>query len=485
MLMGAIKPLLLLLIIFISLRSTAQDSSGVLSTHTSAKYLQAISDKTNQLGKKLDKKSQKAIARFQQTEEKIQKKLSKIDSIAAKNIFTQSKEKYQQLTDKLKDTSNLTQYIPKLDTLASSLKFFAQNPQWLEQIKDGKNKLSEASEKLKEFQSQLQQAENVKQFLKERRQYLRDQLMKFGFAKELKNVDKEVYYYSQQINEYKEIFKDPKKVEKKAIELLSKTKLFKDFMKKNSMLASLFNIPGDPNDPLTQVNLAGLQTRAQVNLLIQTQIASGGPNAQQIVQQNIQQAQSQLQNLKNKVFKAGGGSSDAELPDFKPNNQKTKSFLERIEIGTNMQSQKGNGLLPVTSDVGLSIGYKLNDKSMIGIGGSYKVGWGNGWNNIRISSQGASVRSFVDWKIKGSFYLSGGFEMNYRQELNGVVIPARSGIYNAQKWQQSGLIGLSKVVSVKSKFFKKTKVQVLWDYLSYEQVPRGQAVIFRIGYTIK
>jgi hypothetical protein len=50
------------------------------------------------------------------------------------------------------------------------------------------------------------------------------------------------------------------------------------------------------------------------------------------------------------------------------------------------------------------------------------------------------------------------------------------------KWQQSGLVGISKVISIKSKFFKKTKLQLLWDFLSYEQVPRTQALKFRVGY---
>jgi hypothetical protein len=52
-------------------------------------------------------------------------------------------------------------------------------------------------------------------------------------------------------------------------------------------------------------------------------------------------------------------------------------------------------------------------------------------------------------------------------------------------WQQSGLIGISKVVSVKSKFFKNTKLQLLWDFLSYQQVPQNQAIVFRVGYNIK
>ena len=166
------------------------------------------------------------------------------------------------------------------------------------------------------------------------------------------------------------------------------------------------------------------------------------------------------------------------MPDFRPNNEKTKSFLKRLEYGTNIQTQRSNNLFPITSDLGLSIGYKVTDKSMIGIGASYKLGWGHGWNNIRLTQEGVGLRSYIDWKLKGSFWMSGGYEMNYRSAFNSVV---QLKYLNA--WQQSGLIGLSKVISVKTKFFKKTKLQLLWDFLSYQQLPKTQPIVFRIGYT--
>jgi hypothetical protein len=246
----------------------------------------------------------------------------------------------------------------------------------LSHAKEVQEKLRDALSKADALKMQLQKAESIKQFLKERKEMLLQQAEKFGLVKQLKSINKQVYYYSQQIAEYKAILNDPKKIEKKALEILAKTKLFKDFMRKNSMLASLFRMPGDPNDPTAQASLAGLQTRAQVNNLIQTQIAAGGPNAQQQFQQNLQAAQSQLSQLKDKVMKYGGGSSDMEMPEgFKPNNQKTKSFWQRIELGTNLQNQKSNGFLPTTSDLGISIGFKPNDKSIIGIGSSFKMGW--------------------------------------------------------------------------------------------------------------
>lgn len=443
------------------------------------KYTDAVSAKAKSIEEKLDKQSQKALDQFKKQEAKIIKKLSRLDSSAAKQLLETSRARFQQLEEKLKNPGKLNQYIPGLDSLSTSLNFLQANNQFVSQAKEVKEKLGDAISKVDALKVQLQKAETIKAFLKERKELLKQSLEKFGMVKELKQLNKQVYYYAQQLNEYKAILKDPKKIERKALELLSKTKLWKEFFRKNSMLASLFRLPGgDPNDPANMASLAGLQTRAQVNNLIQTQITAGGPNAQQQLQQNLQAAQSQLNQLKNRVLQMGGGSSDADMPEgFKPNNQKTKTFLQRLEYGANIQSQKATNFFPVTSDIGLSLGYKLNDKSVIGIGASYKLGWGRGWNNINITHQGVGLRSYVDIKLKGSFWISGGYEQNYRTAFTDF-----DQLRNRSSWQQSGLIGISKVVSLKTKLFKKTRLMLLWDMLSYQQIPRTQPVVFRVGY---
>jgi hypothetical protein len=457
------------------------DNISRLSPKALSKYLAASSQKANDIQKGLDRKTAKALERMQKLELQMQKKLSRIDSAKAVAIFGKVKEKYQGLDQKIRSAGSFNQYIPSLDTLATSLKFLDQNKALLSNIKEYKEKLNTTLSKVKGLQDQFQKTEEIRKFLKERKEMIRQQLSNLGFAKELKKMNKQVYYFSQQANQYKELLKDHKKAEKKAVELLSKTKLFKDFMRKNSQLASLFRLPGDPNDPIDQAGLAGLQTRAQVNNLIQQQLAAGGPGAQQQFQQNLQSAQSQLNQLKNKVSQLGQSSSDVEMPEgFKPNSQKTKSFLNRLELGTNIQSQKASGYFPTTSDIGLSLGYKPNDKSVLGIGASYKLGLGQNIRNINITHQGMGLRSFVDWKIKGSFWLSGGYEMNYRNEFNRIEV-----LKDLNAWQQSGLIGVSKVISLKTKFLKNTKLQVLWDFLSYQQRPQTQVILFRVGYSIK
>jgi hypothetical protein len=240
-------------------------------------------------------------------------------------------------------------------------------------------------------------------------------------------------------------------------------------------------MPGNPTDPAYLASLQGLQTRVQVNALVQQQVMAGGPNGMQQFTANLQSARAQLNELQNKILKAGGSSSDDVMPEgFKPNSQKTKSLWKRLEYGTNIQSQKSNNLFPTTSDIGLSLGYKLNDRSTVGIGASYKIGWGRGWDHLDISSEGVGLRSYIDWKIKGALWISGGFEMNYRSGFTNL-----SQLQHYDSWQRSGLLGITKVLPIKTKFFKKTKLMLLWDFLSYEQMPRAQPILFRVSYNIK
>jgi hypothetical protein len=439
------------------------------------KWPAIVEKKAHRLQEKILVKSEKTLQKMQRQEEKIYAKmLQGKDSLLARASLAQMKERYGRLLNNVSNNKNVqavTKYIPCLDTINTSLKFLYQH-------KGGEN-LRKALAETQALQDKFQQAEDIKRFIRERKQQLRAQLENIGLAKQLKQFNKQAYYYSEQMKEYAEGFKDSRKAQKKAIELLSKTKLFQDFMRKNSMLASLFRLPGEnPNDPVVQASMAGLQTRSQVNSLIQQQIASGGPNGQQQFRQNMQEAQSQINQLKNKVTQSGGGSSEEIMPEgFKLNAQKTKNFFKRLEYGTNIQTQRATSFFPVTSDIGLSIGYKLNDKSIIGVGASYKMGWGRGWNNISITGEGAGLRSFVDLKLKGSLWVSGGYEQNYKNALNDL-----RQLRNYNAWQKSGLIGLSKVVSLKTKFFKNTRLRLLWDFLSYKQIPRTQSVIFRVGY---
>jgi hypothetical protein len=467
--------------LLIGFSTKAQEETSTVDKITSfpTRFLDKLNKKSGELEEKLIANSEKALERLAKQEKKMKKKLARKDSSAAEQLFGNVDERYQQLQSKLQQPAKLAgragQYLPHLDTLKTSLNFLTQHKELLSNSTEMAGKVKEALNSVKGLEGKLDQAADVKKYLRERRQLLKEQLNRFGLTKELKKYNQQAYYYAEQINSYKAMLEDPSKLQQKALELVKKIPAFQDFFRKNSELASLFRLPDNYG---STASLAGLQTRSSVQNLIQDRIASAGPNATAMLQQNVQAAQAQLSSLKDKLNELGGmGNSEGDLPDFKPNNQKTKSFLQRLEYGTNLQSQRSNNFFPTTTDIGLSVGYKLNDKSVIGVGASYKVGWGQNIRNISVSSQGVGFRSFADYKIKGSFFASGGFEYNYQQPFSSVSI-----VRDLDNWQQSGLAGISKIISLKSKMFKKTKMQLLWDFLSYSQRPQTQPLKFRVGY---
>jgi hypothetical protein len=325
-------------------------------------FLNKVHNKYANLEARLTKQTEKYLMRLAKREKRLKKKLAKVDSAAAEQTFGNIDEQYDNMlaavrTDSLPLKKGGGAYIPMMDSVKTSLAFLDKNNNLLGQSKEVTDKLKGSVSQVNQLQSRLQQSEQVKAFIQQRKQQIKSSLSKFsnlpkGIMNDFTGFSKEAYYYSAQLKEYKDMLNDPDKLIQKGLSLLNKLPAFTQFMKQNSELASLFRLPDNYGTPQS---LAGLQTRSQVQQQIQTQLAGAGPNAQQYLQQNLQAAQSQLNQLKDKVNKLGGsGSGDMEMPDFKPNNQRTKSFWQRLEYGTNIQTAKNN-FFPTTTDLGMSV----------------------------------------------------------------------------------------------------------------------------------
>jgi hypothetical protein len=485
------------LIVFLACTWTTQGQSMDSTTEKLAGFpsrlFSRIQGKTASLDRQLTQQTEKYLQRMAQREQQLKKKLSSIDSSAAKNLFANSSDQYAALLHKFKtDTSagKLTaysgEYQAHTDSLRTSIAFLQQNPQLL--AFSGKDaaaiqaQLQGSSGQLQQLQAKIQNTDEVKVFVQQRKAQIKQYLNQYSHLpacldKEYQGINQDMYYYSQQVREYQAMLNDPDAMEKKALALLSQTQAFRTFMTNNSQLASVFGIPGGAPSTSTSQALAGLQTRDQLQQMVQGQLAGGGANAMQTLQDNLQSGQSQVDALKDKISKYGAGGGDVESPDFKPNDQKTKSLFHRLEWGSNFQTAQSSYFFPTTTDLGLTLAYKLNNTNNINVGVSGKIGWGKDIQHIVLSWQGIGLRSGVDIKFTGSFFISGGFEYNHQSPFANL-----QSIRHLSDWTKSGLIGISKIVSVKSKVFKKTKLQLLWDFLSYQQIPKTQPFVFRIGY---
>ena len=454
--------------------------------HFPDKLFNQVEEKTTDVQDRLVKQTEKYLQRLSREEEKLRKKLAKKNFSAAEAIFGDAATQYSHFQNQIQNQAGKVdkfrnRYIPHLDSLQTAFRFLQQTDSLTGDASKMSGKVKDILANMDGLQVKFNQAEEIKSYLKQRRAFLQDQLSRYGLTKELKKFKKEVYYYQAQVEEYKAMFDDPSRLESKAIELLSKTSLFQKFFANNSQLAGMFRLPGASSYNSQPTAFAGLQGRDAIQHEIRQRFGSN-VNVNQMVQQQAHNTQL-LDKWKAKIIELGNGSignarTDIEMPDFKVNNQKVKSFRDRLEVGTNLQTVKSNQFFPTTSDIGFSIGFKLNDKSILGIGSSYKMGWGKDIRHILITHQGVGLRSFLDYKVKGSFFIAGGYEQNYRTLFNSV-----DQLKDKRAWQSSGLIGVSKKYSVSKKL--KGNVQVLWDFLSYQQVPRTQAVLFRVGYGLK
>ena len=441
------------------------------------KFIKQTNDKIDKYSNRITSKTEKTLTKLAKWENKIKNLLQKADPQTAETLFGNGSMSFTVMLQKVKEGKTLIDnykapYDAYSDKLTTSIKYIDEQKS---QLKTSYIKpIKEAKANIQKLDSTTTQAEAITKLIKERKQQLINASIKIlGKSKYLRKINEESYYYVETLRNYKELFHNKKKAEETAINILYKIPAFEKFASENSMLASLF---GRPSNYGTAQSLAGLQTRASVNTLIQNRIAAGGPNAAAQISANMQAAQAELTKLKDKVLKAGAGNTDTDIPNFKPNTQKTKTFAQRIEYNTNFNIAKPSVLQPNTADIALGIGYKLNDKSIIGIAASYKMGFG-AISNLKFSSEGVGLRSFIDWKLKKNFFVSGGFEMNYNTGFKNF-----STLQTFDAWQQSGLFGLSKKLKVKTKLFKETKFQLLYDMLHKTHTPVTQPVIFRVGY---
>ena len=464
----------------------AQDSSSLYNKAFSApdKLFSAINKKANDFSDKLVKQTNRYLTRLAKKEQRLKEKLWRTDSVKAKAIFGDPQQTYAALQSKLKEgTGKLNKfsnvYNGHLDSMTTALKFLNQN-ELLGQSSATQAKYKQTLEQYAGLQNKLNGTDAIEKTLQERQNYLKEQLQQLCLTREFRKYQQDLYYYKAQVQEYKKAFDDPEAIEQKALSVLSELPAFNNFFARYSELGGLFRLPASDAGAGSTL-IAGLQTR---DMLQQDMVQRFGNTqaVQRAAQQGMNEAQAQLKQVKDKINQLGNKGGDVNMPDFKPNNQKTKSFWNRLEYGSNFQTAQSNYFFATTTDLGLSVGYKLNDKSSIGVGASYKMGWGKNIRHISISHEGVGLRSYLDMKLKGSFYASGGYEYNYQPLTIAVVAPPSSGGGREGAWTQSGLIGLSKIISIKSNFFKKTKAQLLWDFLSYQQVPKRQPVKFRVGY---
>jgi hypothetical protein len=453
-----------------------------------SKLFSRINGQATSLNQQLGRQTEKYLQRMARKEARLRAQLYKTDSAKAVALYPNDpQQQYAALIQKFRQDSSRVftsmgpEYLPYVDSTKGMLGFLSKNPAIVNASPTQLAAIQSSLAQFQQLQARLQAADAIKQFIQARKAQIQQYLSQYthlpsGITNTLQGYNKEAYYYAEQVRQYRQMLNDPDKMFQTALGVLSGLPAFNNFMRQNSFLAGLFRVPAGYDNPDGPV---GMQTRDQVMGMIKSQIGQGGGGGgASAIQNSLNTAKQDIDNLHNKLSSLGGGSSDIDMPNFKVNDQHNKSLFKRLEYGTYFQTTPATTYYPSYSDLGLTLSYNLGHSNNIGIGASYKLGLGQPVQHIALSSQGVGLRSFIDINLKKSFSLTGGYELNYLTPFSGF-----QDIRLLSRWTPSGLIGMTKTVSMKSTVFKKTQLSLLWDFLSYEQTPRTQPFVFRIGYS--
>jgi len=371
------------------------DSVGNRLTQFPMRLFGHVQSKAAALSGRLERQTQKYVQRLQREEERLERKLYAIDPSGAKYLFTGSNAQYAAFDRRLQNDPGTNHqqlsgvYQPHVDSLQTALAFLKGSPQLLRPMATTSDihaadagsvsperlaQINTASAQLQAIQAKLQDAGRIKGYMQERKQAIAQYIashadLQPALAKPFAGMQRTMYYYSAQVNEYRSMLNSPDKLEQQALGMLSILPAFASYMSVHSQLGSLFSLPGGGSATRA---LAGLQTRSQISEAATSHLkdAAAGGSSNQSSNSAAATAPgavaSQLALYKSKLSQLGAGSSDIDAPNFRPNDQKAKLFLHRLQYGVDLQTSQTTYYFPTTTSFGVSLGYcKSSAKSVL------------------------------------------------------------------------------------------------------------------------
>lgn len=455
-------------------------------------YLHKVTSKTRRFNRQITKHTARALHRLHRQEEKLHGKLFPTDSFSTPKLLDLAPpdlpdsllylgKMIKQKTDQAAGMVTGEKFIPYLDTLENMLHFLDRYKDKLLTVNEPSlhrhlQRLPGALRNLQALKGKLGQLDDIQQYLSRQQKALNRSLGAYSqaFNSYRGKFEKEVSSYRGQIANYKELWQHPKRAEAKALQIFNQLPAFDSFMKEHSRLASLFVLPTPGNNAHP---LAHLQTRAMIAKEIQQSLQGMDDYGTRQIQQRMTEAKQQLEQLKSQL---PGNGATAESPGFTSKNKKNKTLLQRLEYGVNIQFENAGGYLPTISNLAGQIAYKFSDKGTAGLGAAFKLGWGSDIRKINLTPQGFGLRSFLDYRLRNSLYITGGYEFNFYRNIPEIPSLISTGT-------RSALLGIERKYELSSPFRGKKgsvkgNMMLLFNFLYKKQIPNAQPVIFRIGY---
>jgi hypothetical protein len=374
-------------------------------------------------------------------------------------------------------------YDAGVDTLNVSMQYLSEN--CAECDGTGKAEFLRASASLKR---EMKRTELIQNYISERREFLIQNMHAVpGAEAMLLPLRMNEVYFSRHIGECKKIFLDKSKWEKKLWSKITGASDFAALMDQHGALAQAHQSPQHSRPSLSLTKLIDEKVQSGIVTEEQSKILSS------LLPQNIKDKTKKPQELFKTVDAAkvvadsaqvllNDSTRTAEKPEkpWQPDPLKTKRFIDRCSVISNLQFDNRSIFLPASATAALGLQFMYHRNGSIGTALSCiqpmpRINPGSE-DSFRIPiATGIGMRTFLDFKLKTAIYLQSGYEINWRPYEN----TSTTG-----RWERmpSAMAGL-KIKYPVGKARTAPTIEFLYDFL-HEQT--GQpAFVFRTGVNIR
>ena len=166
----------------VSTRSAIAQDTTALRNDLKERYVRTVDEKATTFNDHLDSYTQKMLAGMINQEQKMQKKVARVDSARARTLFQYSIDSLRKFESHIKEkTARISRflkggYFPYLDTVKQSLSFLRKTDGALNGASGDQDKLNASLASVDQMESKLATVGQINEFLQQRQEVLQSQL---------------------------------------------------------------------------------------------------------------------------------------------------------------------------------------------------------------------------------------------------------------------------------------------------------------------
>ncbi len=458
----------------------------------SKQYLDLRTDRIEKLYKRQDKQIRKSLKRLARKEQKLKAKYKKKDSLLRARLrgttsFDSLKKVYAQKKATTSNTQVHRSVNKGLDSLLVIKRYTDQKITMAKQkglLSNGVNSLSTSHEHLDDLKSKLAIQQEIQQLSQQHGQRLKNAIGGIDNKADLKGLSKELFYFKGKIQAYKDLAKEPEKLERLALEYLQGTPGFEtavsNGLRKQATQGGISLQDTKPED----LARMGFQTKSQVQGQLKKKFNLNSAEKINTFKNKTTQAKAEYDKLKTGKESFKKQIAEGKKEGFKANPLRNMPLVKRIEKNFNWQVNRAANGQPAIANFAVQLGFRHTPRLTYQLLAGTAIGLGKGIRDIRISYQGVRLGANTDWNWIWGFSGQVGYEVlfkeythSYFEQDNTQLEPQQ--INETKKLRHTAYAGLMKTYKINKKY--RGTVLIGYDFL-WNKYDKRSPLIIRFGW---